>query len=131
LGNRDSYGAADLVRSVVAGRDAMAVLGDAKPGDKTVLDAVYPFVAALQTEVDEGRPVAQALQAAAGVATRAAADTAPLRPRKGRARPLAERSVGTPDPGAVSFALIVTALADKAGAWAKGPSGPAAVPGGS
>ena len=131
LGNRDSYGATDLVRSAVAGRDAMAVLGDAKPGDKTVLDAVYPFVAALQTEVDEGRPVAQALQAAAGVATRAAADTAPLRPRKGRARPLAERSVGTPDPGAVSFALIVTALADKAGAWAKGPSGPAAVPGGS
>ena len=129
LGNRDSYGATDLVSSAVAGRDAMAVLGGAKPGDKTVLDAVYPFVAALQTEVDEGRPVAQALQAAARVATRAAADTAPLRPRKGRARPLAERSVGTPDPGAVSFALIVTALADKAGAWAKGPGGPAAVPG--
>ena len=129
LGNRDSYGATDLVSSAVAGRDAMAVLGGAKPGDKTVLDAVYPFVAALQTEVDEGRPVAQALQAAAGVATRAAAGTAPLRPRKGRARPLAERSVGTPDPGAVSFALIVTALADKAGAWTEGPGGPAAVPG--
>ena len=48
------------------------------------------------------------------MATRAAAATAALRPRKGRARPLAERSVGSPDPGAVSFALIVTALADQA-----------------
>ncbi|MDN5856074.1 MAG: hypothetical protein L0K86_25180, partial [Actinomycetia bacterium] len=28
----------------------------------------------------------------------------------GRARPLADRSVGTPDPGAVSLALIVTAI---------------------
>jgi dihydroxyacetone kinase len=44
------------------------------------------------------------------VATRAAADTAPLVPRLGRARPLAERSVGTPDAGATSMALCVHTL---------------------
>ncbi|MFB9646683.1 DAK2 domain-containing protein, partial [Microbacterium terregens] len=35
---------------------------------------------------------------------------AAMRPRKGRARPLAERSIGTPDAGATSFALIAAAL---------------------
>jgi dihydroxyacetone kinase len=35
-----------------------------------------------------------------------------LVPKIGRARPLAERSVGTPDPGAISLALIVTAIGD-------------------
>ncbi len=33
-----------------------------------------------------------------------------LTPKKGRARPLAEKSVGTPDAGATSFALLVGAL---------------------
>ena len=41
----------------------------------------------------------------------AAEATAPLSPRLGRARPLAARSVGTPDAGATSFALAVRAMA--------------------
>uniref|UniRef100_UPI0012F62235 DAK2 domain-containing protein n=1 Tax=Actinoalloteichus spitiensis TaxID=252394 RepID=UPI0012F62235 len=45
-------------------------------------------------------------------ARRAAEATADLVPRMGRARPLAERSVGTPDAGAVSLALIVRAVRD-------------------
>ncbi len=40
-----------------------------------------------------------------------AEQTAGLRPLKGRARPLAEKSLGHPDPGAVSFALIATRIA--------------------
>ncbi|MYW72720.1 DAK2 domain-containing protein, partial [Pseudonocardia sp. SID8383] len=50
--------------------------------------------------------------AAAATATTAAGATADLRPRIGRARPLAEKSVGTPDAGATSLGLIVTAVAD-------------------
>jgi hypothetical protein len=38
-----------------------------------------------------------------------------LVPKIGRARPLAERSVGTPDPGAISLALIVTAVGNVLG----------------
>jgi D-erythrulose 4-kinase len=120
LGNRNCYDASDLVASAAAARDAMAELGGAAPGDKTVLDAVYPFVEALQTEIDQGRSLGESLRAAAAASTRAAAGTAPMRPRKGRARPLAERSVGHPDPGAVSFALIVTALAANVDDWVEG-----------
>ena len=60
---------------------------------------------------------------AAGAATAAAEATAALRPRKGRARPLAEKSLGTPDPGATSLAMIfrvmgphLTAVRQPAGA---------------
>jgi dihydroxyacetone kinase len=118
LRSRESYSAPDLVEAVVAGRDAMFALGKAEPGDKTVVDALSPFVEVLSVEIARGRAVAPALRTSAEAATTAAAATAGLRPRKGRARPLADRSVGTPDPGAVSFALIVTALADRAGVWA-------------
>ena len=45
-------------------------------------------------------------------ASTAAEATAALVPKIGRARPLAERSVGTPDPGAISMGLIVTAIGE-------------------
>jgi dihydroxyacetone kinase len=118
LSGRGSYGAADLVRAVTAARDAIVGLGQAELGDKTVVDALSPFVEVLTLEIAQGNEVAAALRISAEAATNAAAATAALRPRKGRARPLAERSVGSPDPGAVSFALIVTALAAQADAWA-------------
>ena len=79
-------------------------------GDKTMLDALFPFVDALVGAVDGGTPLGQAWRDAAVAATEAADATAALVPKIGRARPLAERSVGTPDPGAVSLALIVTAI---------------------
>ena len=88
LGNHDTYGPGDLVRAVAAARDAMVVLGQAAPGDKTILDAVFPFVATLEEETGQNKEVAEALGTAAAAATWAAAATAPLRPRKGKSAPL-------------------------------------------
>ena len=59
-----------------------------------------------------GATLAEAWSRAASVAQREAAATADLLPRMGRARPHAEKSIGTPDPGAHSFALIVCASED-------------------
>ena len=73
-----------------------------------------PTLAALRA----GSTLALAMKAAAQDATRAAEATAPLRPKKGRARPLAERSIGSPDPGAVSFALVMSAIAEEVALWA-------------
>ena len=94
------------------GYDALIRLGGAAPGDKTMLDALLPFVEELERRVAEGEPWQQAWAAAADVATEAAAATAELRPRVGRARPLAERSVGTPDAGATSLAMCAHTVAD-------------------
>ncbi len=102
----------DTGRAARAAADAAAAiqrLGKAELGDKTMVDAIVPFVEWLHSAGEA--PLDQALVAAAEVATAAAAHTADLAPKKGRARPLAERSVGHPDPGATSFALIVSAVA--------------------
>ena len=82
----------------------------AQLGDKTMLDALFPFVDTLVEQVDAGTPIAEAWQSAADACRSAAEATASLVPKIGRARPLAERSVGTPDPGAISLGLIVTAI---------------------
>ncbi|MGO1583759.1 MAG: DAK2 domain-containing protein, partial [Actinomycetaceae bacterium] len=62
--------------------------------------------------VADGANPGSAWSRAAVQADRLAKDTAPMRPRIGRARPLADRSVGTPDPGAVSSALVVDVIAE-------------------
>jgi dihydroxyacetone kinase len=89
---------------------AMSVLGKAKPGDKTMLDALGPFANTLASRIDGGEALWPAWSASCDVAAEAAAATAALRPMVGRARPLAERSVGTPDPGAVSMAACLTTV---------------------
>ncbi|HEU4331732.1 MAG TPA: dihydroxyacetone kinase family protein [Lapillicoccus sp.] len=101
----ESLSGADLVAAVRSGGDTMQQLGKAQLGDKTMLDALLPFIDELDRRVASGEPTSSAWAAAASVATDAAASTADLRPKLGRARPLAEKSVGTPDPGATSLAM--------------------------
>lgn len=112
LGNLGIPGDRDVTDALRAGHDALMSLGGAQPGDKTMLDALAPFVSALSSAVEGGTDWRTAWLAAAEVAEKAAADTAELRPRVGRARPLAERSVGTPDAGAISLAMCIHTVAD-------------------
>ncbi|VXC53507.1 D-erythrulose kinase [Arthrobacter sp. 9V] len=99
-----------LAESVRAFADRIASLGKAEIGDKTMMDALLPFASSLEEHVASGTHLEQAWLAAAADATSAAASTAGLRPLKGRARPLAEKSLGTPDPGATSLAMVFAAV---------------------
>jgi len=92
--------------------EAVARRGKAVVGDKTMLDALVPAAAELGRRVDGGERLSSAWTAAAASATEAAQATAELLPRMGRARPHMERSLGTPDPGAVSLGLAVTAVGE-------------------
>jgi dihydroxyacetone kinase len=94
---------------VAAAVQRLRETGGAAPGDKTMVDAIVPFAGTLDERQEDGLAVAWA--AAADAATEAAAATADLVPKLGRSRSHGEKSVGTPDPGAHSFALIVTAVA--------------------
>jgi len=100
-----------VVAAVAAARDAVQGFGKAQVGDKTLVDALVPFAATLAEKVDAGAGLADAWRDAAAAATAAAQATADLLPRMGRARPHTEKSLGTPDPGAVSLALAATAVA--------------------
>ena len=85
-------------------------VGGAVPGDKTMVDALIPFGAALAARIAAGLAFDQAWDEAVTEAEQAAAATAGLVPRIGRARPLAARSVGHPDAGATSLALVLRAI---------------------
>ncbi|KQM60681.1 dihydroxyacetone kinase family protein [Agreia sp. Leaf210] len=109
-GNPDSDAEA-AVDAARAARDSIQHLGKAQPGDKTMIDALVPYVETLSSELAAGAPLGAALRAAASAATQAAVETARLRPALGRARPLAEKSLGHPDAGATSLALIAERVA--------------------
>lgn len=111
IGDQDNPSGERVAAALAAGRDAVARVGKALPGDKTMLDAMGPFVDGFARASQSGSDIAAAWQAAAEQASAAAEKTADLLPRMGRARPHAQKSVGTPDPGAVSFALAMAAVA--------------------
>jgi dihydroxyacetone kinase len=85
-----------------AGIAAIAELGGARPGDRTMLDALAPAAEALASG---------GLAAAAEAAEQGAAATAAMTPRLGRASYLGARAIGVPDAGAVAVAVWMRALA--------------------
>ncbi|WKX74543.1 dihydroxyacetone kinase subunit DhaL [Streptomyces sp. XD-27] len=104
LGDAEAVGPAELREALRAGVDAVAQLGGAALGDKTMLDALIPGVEAL----------AESFAAAEAAASDGALATVPLQARKGRASYLGERSIGHQDPGATSSALLLMTLAEVA-----------------
>jgi dihydroxyacetone kinase len=110
LGNSEAVSSSRLRQAMRRGADTIQKVGKAELGDKTLLDALMPFLDDLDRRTAAGEPLAQAWASAAETAVAAAEATADLVARIGRARPLGERSVGTPDPGATSMALILTAV---------------------
>lgn len=95
-------------------RDGLAAiqrLGAAVPGDKTMVDAYAPAVAAFERELGAGGTLASAAARAADAAEDGMRATSALVARKGRASYLGARSAGHQDPGATSTALVFRALA--------------------
>ncbi|MEU2247903.1 DAK2 domain-containing protein [Streptomyces sp. NPDC019224] len=104
LGDAPAVSPADLARALGEGVSAVARMGGARAGDKTMPDAPLPAVGALGISFAVGR---EAARAAAGA-------TVPLLERKGRASHPDGRSIGHQDPGATSAALPIAAPAETA-----------------
>ncbi|HML49792.1 MAG TPA: dihydroxyacetone kinase subunit DhaL [Propionicimonas sp.] len=110
-GDLDSNG----VVAVIAGAlEGIVARGKATTGEKTMVDAWTPALAAAQEAAAAGIGPAGAFRAAANAAQAGAEATIPMQATKGRASYLGERSIGHQDPGATSTALILTAAADTA-----------------
>jgi dihydroxyacetone kinase len=110
---QSAVSSAAVQRAVRAALEAVVQLGRATRGDKTLVDALEPFVEAF--DAADAVPVAEAWRTAAAVARRAAADTADLAATRGRAALHGARSRGFPDPGAVSLATALVAAGDSFG----------------
>ena len=96
-----------LVAMLEAGLEGIVVRGKAAPGEKTMVDAWTPAVAAAVVAAAGGAEPARLLADAADAAEQGARSTIPLLATKGRASYLGERSIGHMDPGASSSALIL------------------------
>ncbi|MEZ7005183.1 dihydroxyacetone kinase subunit DhaL [Streptomyces sp. AD55] len=103
--------AASLAEGVADGLAAIRRVGDAAPGDKTLVDALTPAAEALHSASGSLRPE-QALADAARAAWQGVRATARLRASMGRSSYLGERAEGIPDPGAVGVALLFASAAD-------------------
>jgi len=112
---RDGLGLEEVRDALRAGVQGVIDRGKAQPGDKTMIDALDPALAALDAAIAGGMPAPDALREAADAAERGAAATVPMLARRGRASYLGERSIGHQDPGATSAAILVRSLADAAG----------------
>jgi dihydroxyacetone kinase-like protein len=114
LGEDAQVDAAAFGGALRAALEGIQQLGAASEGDKTMVDALAPAARAFSKAIAAGASPDDALSVLVEAATAGAAATVPMQALKGRASYLGPRSVGHEDPGAVSTALILGALAGAA-----------------
>lgn len=105
VAGRESLTAGDVVAMAQQAIPAIAKRGKAEIGDKTMLDALIPSVAALEATASD-----EALAAMIAAARKGIQDTTATVSRKGRASWLGERTIGHPDPGATAYLRFLEAL---------------------
>jgi len=96
-------GGASLSKALLAGLERMTFYGGAKPGDRTMVDALEPALKALD---------ANGLEEAAAAARRGAVETAAMEKAKaGRSAYIGTKLQGVVDPGAHAVAEVFAAAA--------------------
>ena len=96
-------GGAGVSKALLAGLDRMIFYGGARPGDRTMIDALEPALKALDTS---------GLEDAAAAAQRGAEATAAMRKAKaGRSAYVGSQLYGVVDPGACAVAEVFAAAA--------------------
>jgi dihydroxyacetone kinase-like protein len=112
LKDRPAIGVPELALFFQAFVTGLMERGKAKPGDKTIIDALHPVALALETAAAQGLTLA----AAAPVMAKAAADglesTKTMVAQHGRAAYYQEKSRDKQDPGATVGYLLAATLAD-------------------
>ncbi|MEM3836066.1 dihydroxyacetone kinase subunit DhaL [Pyrobaculum sp.] len=86
--------------------------GNTQPGEKTMVDTLYPFVHTLENSLERGDDIFNALDNAIKAAEKGMLSTIDMIAKKGRASYLGERSRGHQDPGATSSYLILKTFYD-------------------
>jgi len=89
-----------------AGLNAVSKQTKAIRGDKTMMDALIPAVAAIDTAASSEKDICSALEMAALAAREGAESTKSLIAKHGRAKHLGEKTIGHMDAGAFSISLL-------------------------
>lgn len=115
---KDTLTGEDAVAMLRAAIDGIKARGNADVGDKTLLDALVPMTDTIEEGVQAGTGSDGIVAAAAATAREAADATVGMQAMRGRAAYTGERSIGSPDPGAVAVAVILERLSP---AWPNRP----------
>lgn len=110
--NKNELYEADVVRMLEAALEGIKARGKADVGEKTMVDALVPAIAAMKEAEQQHVGMAKLLRRGSDAAEAGMKATIPLLATKGRASYLGERSIGHQDPGATSLWLILQALAE-------------------
>lgn len=110
-GKRELY-EADYITLLEAAVEGIKARGKARPGEKTMLDALLPALDAAKAAAAVQSNIVEITRQASSAAEEGMKATIPMVATKGRASYLGERSVGHQDPGATSSWLILKTLAD-------------------
>lgn len=102
----DAADSATMARCLTTGLQSVLKRTKARPGDKTMMDALVPAVEAFEAAVAGGTALSEAMSQAAAAAEAGAASTKNMAARHGRAKYLGEKTLGYPDAGATSVALL-------------------------
>jgi dihydroxyacetone kinase-like protein len=111
-GGKQDLSSADIVALLEAFLGGIVARGKAQPGEKTMVDALTPALAAAKQALQENLPPKELAMRASQAAEEGMKATIPLLATKGRASYLGERSRGHQDPGATSSWLILRSLAE-------------------
>lgn len=111
-GPRPALPLADLPLLIPAMAEGIAQRGKAEVGQKTMIDAWTPAARAVDLARGAGEGPRGQLLAALAAAQAGAAATRDMQATLGRAARLGPRSLGHPDPGAVSAAMLIGVLVD-------------------
>ena len=112
VAGKQQLGPADMVALLEAFLGGIVARGKAQPGEKTMVDALTPALAAAKEALNEGLPLKELSSRATQAAEEGMKATIPLLATKGRASYLGERSIGHQDPGATSSWLILRSLTE-------------------
>jgi phosphoenolpyruvate---glycerone phosphotransferase subunit DhaL len=111
LSGKEDLSSEDVAEAMEAALGGVKQRGKAEEGDKTMIDALAPAVAAAKEAASSGKGVGEVSRAAAEAAGEGSEATIPLTARRGRASYLGERAAGHMDPGARSTYLLLDAAA--------------------
>ena len=93
-----------------ASLEKVSKLGGAKPGDKTLIDSLNLAVLSLKESISSSLSMKETLKNMTASAEQGMLSTKNMVASKGRARYLAERSIGYQDAGATSMYLIIKSI---------------------
>ena len=109
--DKDVLNASDVVDFLTKGIQGVINRGRAKPGDKTMVDALLPAQTAMELALKSTDDIGQILEAAETGALNGVEATKNMAPRLGRSKNFREQALGWPDPGAISVSVLLGGLA--------------------